>query len=218
MMRAVAQFPSPASRQPPSWHGVVLFSSEEPGSPTTVAIDISGLDPDTYHAIHVHEGHLLCGQTCHSVGPHWNPLGQNHGSILLDAQARHAGDLCNNVLSGPTGNVRLAYQDPTIDLWNPHLSPVGRSVVVHEGIDDLGLGGVFHRHGRITAPLVDGSGGGLFATYESMSTDTLLAFYEAAHYGHAASREVALEKLLAESSKTGNAGGRMACANVVAVM
>ena len=183
-----------------------------------MAIELSGLDPNTYHAVHVHEGHLLSGQTCHSVGPHWNPLGQPHGSLLVDPEERHAGDLCNNVLSGPTGRVRLAYEDPTIDLWNARLSPVGRSVVIHEGIDDLGLGGIFHSHGRITPPLVDGSGGGVFSLYEDLRTDTLEELYDAARYGRAASREVALRKLLAESSKTGNAGGRAACANVVALV
>jgi len=195
----------------------VVFLSDAPGRPTTVAIDFVGLEPDTYHAIHVHEGRLSPGEVCHSVGPHWNPLGQPHGSLLVDERERHAGDLCNNILSDHAGAVRTTYQDTTIDLWIPLLSPVGHSVVVHQGTDDLGLGGVFRRRGRVSPPLVDGSGGGHFVLYENMSSDTLMGLYDQARYGVATSGESSLHKLLAESKKTGNAGGRAACANVVAL-
>jgi Cu-Zn family superoxide dismutase len=92
-----------------------------------------------------------------SAGPHYNPHRQNHGNIFIHGKKRHVGDLVNNIESNGRGDVFLQYEDDLVQLSGPY-SVIGRSIVIHQNKDDLGLGGD------------------------------------------------------AESLKTGNAGGRMACA------
>jgi Cu/Zn superoxide dismutase len=218
-MKAVALFSSAqVTRRPQKWFGFVFFYTPAPGLPTVVTIKLEGLDPYTFHAIHIHEKLIPPGKFCDSAGPHWNPLNQPHGSILLDEKKRHAGDLCNNVLSDGSGMVCLRYKDSIIDLWNPHLSPVGRSVVIHEGFDDLGLEGVFVRSNESGEE-------DAFHSYENLSTRTILKLYSRAHHQHNGSdnipdkkkklrHQTMITKLMTESRITGNAGGRMACTNI----
>ena len=104
---------------------------------TEVNYSITGLTPGL-HALHVHEFPVgqVGGSTCASTGGHWNPEGQNHGGNL-DAQ-RHIGDL-GNILADGTGLAEgtLLARVPL----KGSLAIDGRSVVVHAGTDDLGLGG-----------------------------------------------------------------------------
>ena len=83
---------------------------------------------------------------------HFNPFSKTHGSPT--AAERHVGDL-GNVVADDTGSVNATLSDSQISLFGP-LSVVGRSVVVHEGIDDLGLGG--HEQSKTT-----GNAGGRLA-------------------------------------------------------
>jgi superoxide dismutase, Cu-Zn family len=104
---------------------------------TEIVYSISGLTPGK-HALHVHEFEIGTDgdDTCMSAGSHWNPMGNNHGSNL-DSQ-RHIGDL-GNILADDNG---LA--EGTLLAFVPlrgELGIRGKSVVVHEGTDDLGLGG-----------------------------------------------------------------------------
>ena len=86
------------------------------------------------HGFHIHEfGDMSDG--CATLGAHWNPTSQEHGGV--HGKVRHAGDFGNvevrktyryfihgaRILSGP-----VAFRI------------LGRSVVIHEDKDDLGLG------------------------------------------------------------------------------
>ena len=105
---------------------------------------------DGEHGIHIH-GDVpgpLPGADCERagahfcIGPSWSatsPGGIAHGSWALGT-TRHTGDLCNNVVSRD-GLALFEYVDDLISL-HPS-SPayiVGRTVVVHAGADDGGLG------------------------------------------------------------------------------
>jgi Cu-Zn family superoxide dismutase len=48
--------------------------------------------------------------------------------------------MINNISTDDNGSYKYEYVDPMLRLRGPN-SIVGRSVVVHEGEDDLGLGG-----------------------------------------------------------------------------
>lgn len=220
-MKLRAVFPSELSRQPQRWSGEIVFSSEEPETATTVSIKLRGLVPHTYHAIHIHKGKLdASSQSCMDVGPHWNPLNKEHGSIVIGSE-RHAGDLCNNVVSDSSGKVSFSYLDPMINLWTRLFSPVGRTVVVHEQADDLGLGGLFlsHEGKGPCPPLITGKscGSSSFVKYEDLSTTAIQNLNETLGYGDITSRKEGVKKLRSESKSTGNAGGRMACANIYVV-
>jgi len=85
------------------------------------------------HGFHVHEVGQLTNQ-CKDAGGHFNPENKRHGS--LTSRERHAGDL-ENIEANDNREVVL-----DITLKSANLNDfIGRSIVVHERIDDLGLGG-----------------------------------------------------------------------------
>lgn len=90
-------------------------------------------------ACHIHEfGDTSNG--CESLGPHWNPHNTYHGYTFDTSRPCHAGDLIGNLQFDKNGRFDFFYKDPKLSLSNPLLSILGRSVVIHDGIDDLGLG------------------------------------------------------------------------------
>ena len=106
-----------------------------------VYINLYGLKSNTKNAIHIHQyGDERKG--CESLGSHWNPYGKTHGTISIKNMPRHAGDLINNIESDWSGKFSYAYYDPLVNLSGDiDKSVIGRSIVIHNGIDDLGLGG-----------------------------------------------------------------------------
>lgn len=63
---------------------------------------------------------------CTSAGPHFNPLGKDHGSPT-DA-SRHVGDL-GNIEAGADGVAKVHITDSVIQLHGNH-NVIGRTVVV----------------------------------------------------------------------------------------
>ena len=106
-----------------------------------VTFDLSGFKPDVTKAIHIHEfGDTTNG--CESLGAHLNLKNTEHGSIYVDIHNSHTGDLINNLTSDKFGNFKYEYQDPRLNLFGDiSNSIIGCSVVIHNGEDDLGLGG-----------------------------------------------------------------------------
>ncbi|XP_073983359.1 superoxide dismutase [Cu-Zn]-like [Rhodnius prolixus] len=88
------------------------------------------------HGFHVHEFGNLSGG-CASTGSHFNPYKKSHGAPT-DAE-RHVGDL-GNILANQEGIATISMADNVIQLMGPN-NIIGRAVVVHSGVDDLGKGG-----------------------------------------------------------------------------
>jgi Cu-Zn family superoxide dismutase len=130
--------------------GNVIFSQDKEGSPVSIQVSLSGLKPGS-HGFHIHEFGDNTGG-CASTGGHFNPHSKTHGAPT--AQERHIGDL-GNVVADDSGSVSVTLQDSLVSMFGP-LSVIGRSVVVHEGVDDLGLGG--HEQSKTT-----GNAGGRLA-------------------------------------------------------
>ena len=88
------------------------------------------------HGFHIHQfGNLEKG--CTTAGPHYNPFKKTHGGP--DAEERHVGDL-GNVEADASGNATYNHEDHLVTLFGQY-SVLGRSCVLHENVDDLGLGG-----------------------------------------------------------------------------
>ena len=117
-----------------SVRGVVKLTQVE-GKQVTLKGEMVGLTPGK-HGFHVHVyGNLLKG--CVTAGPHWNPEGVVHGGP--DSETRHHGDL-GNVEAGEDGKAPINMSDRLLMLYGPN-SIIGRSMVCHANVDDLGVGG-----------------------------------------------------------------------------
>jgi superoxide dismutase, Cu-Zn family len=121
--------------------GAVTFHQCKGYPYVRVSLNLTGMAPNAVHAIHIHEyGDEREG--CVSLGGHWNPTGGTHGSICVPDRPRHGGDLINNIHADQNGNFSYGYNDPRLQLFGDVTSTIiGRSVVIHQGIDDLGEGG-----------------------------------------------------------------------------
>lgn len=125
--------------------GFILFNQYK-NKKVSITINLRGFKPNETHALHVHEfGDFRNG--CVSCGGHFNPFKKNHGSVYNTLKAngrskndRHVGDLLNNITTDENGQVNIEFTDNLINLYDAETNILGRSVVIHEGIDDLGLG------------------------------------------------------------------------------
>lgn len=101
---------------------------------TRIYGQISGL-PDGPHGFHIHEyGDIRKG--CTSLGGHFNPHNHYHGGPA--SHLRHVGDLGN--LLSHNGTASFDFTDHLVTLSGDY-SILGRSIVIHQGKDDLGQGG-----------------------------------------------------------------------------
>ncbi|KAJ6642415.1 Extracellular superoxide dismutase [Cu-Zn] [Pseudolycoriella hygida] len=115
--------------------GIVHFTQSGCGKPVLVEVNITGLTVGD-HGFHVHEkGDLTDG--CASLGAHFNPDKLDHGAP--NDEIRHVGDL-GNIRADATGVAKTIFSDNLISLMGP-LSIVGRGLIVHQDVDDLGKGG-----------------------------------------------------------------------------
>ena len=121
-MRAIAVFQGDLKGS------VVEFVQGVPGGYVTVKGSLTGLPPGK-HGFHIHEYGDLSGKGCKAAGGHYNPKGKPHGG-LRDTES-HAGDL-GNVTNGV-----IHFKTKKFSLG----SVIGRSLIIHEGEDDLGKGG-----------------------------------------------------------------------------
>ena len=130
--------------------GNVKFHQCENTNETLVIFNLSGLFPGKIQACHIHE-YGDESQGCKSLGAHWNPHDTSHGHTCMSIprskhdcsySESHAGDLLNNIKADERGLFRFRYMDSRLRLkGDVSESIIGRSVVIHDGIDDLGMGG-----------------------------------------------------------------------------
>lgn len=100
-----------------------------------IAGEVMNLSPGE-HGFHIHEAGDL-SDDCKGAGGHFNPFGKNHGAP--GAEERHVGDL-GNVVASEELITFVRIEDHMVKLSGDN-SVLNRAIVVHEGVDDLGLGG-----------------------------------------------------------------------------
>lgn len=116
--------------------GWILFEQQSASAPTNISWEIWGQAPNSLRGFHVHAfGDETEG--CNSAGGHFNPENNNHGAPYDDV--RHYGDL-GNIQTDSNGLAKGWISDEYLSLFGDD-SILGRSVVVHNGTDDLGRGG-----------------------------------------------------------------------------
>jgi Cu-Zn family superoxide dismutase len=108
--------------------GVVIFKQKE--DYIRIIIDIKGLIKNHKHGFHIHEsGDLREG--CKSCCAHYNPNNTEHSGL----DGGHAGDL-GNIKTDDDGNCFMSIKTDKFIVDNI----LGRSIIIHEDEDDLGLG------------------------------------------------------------------------------
>jgi Cu-Zn family superoxide dismutase len=113
--------------------GFVTFTQDNQNNPVNIDLNVYGTTK--IHGFHIHEKGTIIGG-CISAGSHFNPLNRHHGAP--NATDRHLGDL-GNIIS-TDGSVRYTFTDHQMSLFNEN-KIIGRTCVIHERNDDLGLGG-----------------------------------------------------------------------------
>ena len=108
--------------------GNVIFTQKDDF--VHIRIDIKGLNKSHSHGFHIHEtGDLREG--CDSCCSHYNPNNNQHGDLYCG----HAGDL-GNIKTDKNGNCNISLKTNKFIVDEI----VGRSIIIHEDEDDLGLG------------------------------------------------------------------------------
>lgn len=98
---------------------------------------LEGFEPNTEHAIHIHEKADCSSEDGTSAGGHWNPTGAPHGK-WGSTEGFHKGDI-GNLVADEKGR---AIKTITTDLWcigcgDPNKDILGKSIIIHAGIDDF---------------------------------------------------------------------------------
>ncbi|XP_037049697.1 superoxide dismutase [Cu-Zn], chloroplastic-like isoform X2 [Bradysia coprophila] len=108
--------------------GTVIFTQANCLSPVTVQVSLTDLKPGDH-------GDVSGG--CTSMMSHYNPDMNNHGG--LTDKIRHEGDM-GNIQANADGMSSMTIVDNYITLSGSR-SIIGRGLVIHEKMDDLGKGG-----------------------------------------------------------------------------
>lgn len=120
----------------PNINGVVEF--KEKGNKVVINGTLkSNKFKNSTHGIHIHEaGDLTDG--CMGACGHFNPYGKKHGGPT--SKERHVGDL-GNIRFDSKGVAKFRMEDALVKLRGIKANVIGRSLVIHEDPDDLGMGG-----------------------------------------------------------------------------
>ncbi len=113
--------------------GVVRFT--EADGKVTIVADIEGLTPGQ-HGFHIHEFGDATDPKGMGAGGHFNPEKHEHGKPTDPADKRHPGDM-GNLTADDKGHAHLEVTLEGITLAGEKNAIVGRSVIVHEKVDDF---------------------------------------------------------------------------------
>jgi len=113
----------------------VVYLSQKYNQNVVISGNISGLKPNKLHGFHIHETGDLTDE-CESACSHYNPTNKNHGG--RKSKERHIGDL-GNLKGDFKGDCNFTFSDHLVKL-NGEYNVIGRSIIIHENEDDLGLG------------------------------------------------------------------------------
>lgn len=89
------------------------------------------------HAIHLHEKADCSAADGMSTGGHWNPTFERHGK-WGDAEGYHKGDIGNfNADANGNGELHFKTDEWCIGCGDDTKDILGKSVIVHAGVDDF---------------------------------------------------------------------------------
>lgn len=118
---------------------VILSQKKDESTPVFFHIDLHGFKPSqgNIHGFHIHES-AVKNNSCATAGGHFNPFHTTHGGP--NATTRHVGDLGNIVVDSEGKLEDFILTDDRV-AFSGEASVISKSIVIHAGEDDLGLGG-----------------------------------------------------------------------------
>jgi len=111
--------------------GSVVFEEQDDGR-VKVTMSLQGFEPNSTHAVHVHENGDCSAPDGTSAGGHYAPQGHDHA--LPDETPRHAGDM-GNVTADGQGNVQATKTFDNFSVQGGEAPVQGKSVIVHASKD-----------------------------------------------------------------------------------
>jgi len=116
--------------------GTLTFTTNPGGGAGGVHIHgtITGLDPNSIHAFHIHEFGDASAPDGMSAGGHYNPEHHMHGGP--NSPEHHAGDL-GNITADSSGTATIDIDAPDLSIAGLKDPIIGRSVVLHAHPDDF---------------------------------------------------------------------------------
>ena len=119
----------------PHIKGIVEF--EEKGTKVVIKGNLKSTKyKNSSHGIHIHEAGDLSDKCMGACG-HFNPYNKQHGGPT--SKERHVGDL-GNIRFDTRGVAKFRMEDDLVKLRGTKANVIGRSLVIHEDMDDLGMG------------------------------------------------------------------------------
>lgn len=129
--------------------GAVLFAKSGSAASGTVSFfdlngalkvmaKVGGVTPAGTHGIHIHETGDCTAEDASTAGGHFNPTKQNHGAP--NSRSGHVGDLGNiEIDQNGRGEMQLVLEDAYYDQesFGGWKAIIGKTVVMHDGADDL---------------------------------------------------------------------------------
>ncbi|KAK7084986.1 Superoxide dismutase [Cu-Zn] [Halocaridina rubra] len=119
---------------------IVISQRKDKKGPVYFDLHLAGVDVATLgkiHGFHVHENSVT-GGSCASTGGHFNPEEVVHGGPK--DEVRHVGDL-GNIEVDENGELHGYIISDRIVAFTGKHSIIGKALVLHSGVDDLGTGG-----------------------------------------------------------------------------
>jgi Cu/Zn superoxide dismutase len=114
--------------------GEVVLSDRKQGVYLVAVFTKLPLGP---HGFHIHKAGDLRGEGCMGLCEHYDIGHHCHGAGPTSKKERHTGDLGNITIRKGARRIRKTYYIKGTSVKDL----VGRSIIVHEGEDDLGQGG-----------------------------------------------------------------------------
>ena len=121
----------PKSGSTVTGYGLFTFADGK----TTFELEVSGATPGP-HGVHLHEVGDCSSEDGMSAGPHWNPLGSDHGNP--SGAPHHYGD-AGNIEIGADGTGTLVFETAEWQIASTSTVPdvVGHAIIFHEKVDDF---------------------------------------------------------------------------------
>ena len=114
-----------------------IVESEEKGTKVVIKGNLKSTKyKNSSHGIHIHEAGDLSDKCMGACG-HFNPYNKQHGGPT--SKERHVGDL-GNIRFDARGVAKFRMEDDLVKLRGTKANVIGRSLVIHEDMDDLGMG------------------------------------------------------------------------------